>query len=241
VRRAVGYEARMPAAPTRVRGVVFDLNGTLVDDIRFHFDAWRALAEELGLPMDEERFQSFNGLKNDDIFPKLFGREVTAEEVARLGQRKEATYRALYRPHLALVPGALALLSRLRAASVPVAIASSAPPENRAMVIDGLGLAPYVTAVVATEHLPGKPAPDVFLEAARQLGVPPADCLAFEDAANGVRSAAAAGMLVVAVTSNNPAAALLAAGAAVAIPDFTALPPEIEARLPRAEVRGPSA
>jgi beta-phosphoglucomutase-like phosphatase (HAD superfamily) len=100
------------------------------------------------------------------------------------------------------------------------------------MVIDGLGLSAYVSVVVAAEHLPGKPAPDVFLEAARQLGVPPADCLAFEDAANGVRSAASAGMLVVAVTSNNPADVLLAAGASFAIADFTALPPEIDARLP---------
>lgn len=227
----------MPAAQALVRGVVFDLNGTLIDDIRFHFDAWQALAEELGLPMDEARFQSFNGLKNDDIMPKLLGRDVTAEEAARLGERKEAAYRAMYRPHLALLPGALALLSRLRAAAVPVAIASSAPPENRAMVIEGLGLAAYVDVVVAAEHLPGKPAPDVFLEAARQLGVAPADCLAFEDAANGVRAAAAAGMLVCAVTTNNPAEVLREAGAAFAIADFTKLPPELAARLPPAAPR----
>jgi beta-phosphoglucomutase family hydrolase len=221
-----------------VRGVVFDMNGTLIDDIRFHRDAWQALAEELGLPMDEERFQSFNGLKNIDIMPKLLGRDVTEEEAARLGEQKEAAYRAMYRPHLALVPGALALLSRLKAASVPVAIASSAPPENRAMVIDGLGLDAYVAVVVAAEHLPGKPAPDVFLEAARQLGVAPTDCLAFEDAANGVRAAAAAGMLVGAITTNNPAEVLLEAGAAFAVADFTQLPPEIDARLPQA-ARGP--
>ena len=226
------------AAPSLVRGVVFDLNGTLIDDIRFHRDAWRALTEELGLAaMDEARFQSLNGLKNVDIFPKVLGRDVTAEEVARLGERKEAAYRAMYRPHLALVPGALALLSRLRAAAVPVAIASSAPPENRAMVIDGLGLADFIDVVVAAEHLPGKPAPDVFLEAARALGVAPAACLAFEDAANGVRAAVSAGMLVGAVTTNNPAEALLAAGATFAIADFTMLPPEIDARLPRAAPR----
>lgn len=215
------------------RGVVFDLNGTLVDDIRFHFDAWRALAEEVGQPMDELRFQSFNGLKNVDIFPKFLGREVTEEEIATLGERKERAYRAMYRPHLALVTGAHDLLERLHASSVPVAIASSAPPANREMVIDGLGLDAFVRVVVAAEHLPGKPAPDVFLEAARQLGVDPRDCLAFEDAENGVRAAVAAGMCVGAITTNNTSEKLLSAGAHFAAPDFTALPPNVAARLPR--------
>lgn len=223
----------MTDAPGPIRGVVFDMNGTLVDDIKFHFIAWQALAEELGQAMDEERFQSFNGLKNADIFPKLLGREVTAEELERLGEQKERRYRELYAPHLALVAGGLALLQRLRAAKIPVAIASSAPPGNRAMVIDGLGLGAYVDVVVAAEHLPGKPAPDVFLEAARQLGVPAADCLAFEDAVNGVRSAASAGMTVVAITTNNTAETLIGAGAAFAAADFASLPPEIEARLKR--------
>jgi beta-phosphoglucomutase len=221
------------SSPTgAICGVVFDLNGTLVDDIRFHFDAWRALAEHLGQTMDEARFQSFNGLKNVDIFPKFLGREATAEEIASLGERKEEAYRAMYRPQLALVPGALELLTRLRAASVPVAIASSAPPANREMVIEGLGLDAFVDVVVAAEHLRGKPAPDVFLEAARQLGVDARACLAFEDAANGIRAAVAADMLVVAITSNNAAEALLAAGAHFAVPDFRDLPREIEARLP---------
>ncbi len=214
-----------------LRGVIFDLNGTLVDDIAFHFDAWKVLARAHGVEMTPELFQSFNGLKNEDILPKLVGKQLSTDETARFVERKEEAYRRAYRPHLALVAGAQDLLEKLRAAAIPIAIASSAPPENRAMVIDGLALRDFVKAVVSTEHLPGKPAPDAFLEAARQLGIPPTECLAFEDAVAGVRSAVGAGMLVGAVTTNNTAETLLAAGAAFAISDFTSIPPDVLARL----------
>ncbi|AKT37294.1 HAD family hydrolase [Chondromyces crocatus] len=224
----------MDPAFAPLRGVVFDMNGTLVDDIPFHFAAWRSLASELGVLLSDEDLQSFNGLKNEDILPKLVGSDVTPERAARLIEQKEETYRRLYRPHLALMDGAREFLAALRAGSVRVAIASSAPPENRAMVIDGLQLRDDIDVVVAAEHLPGKPAPDVFLDAARQLGIAPFECLAFEDAVSGVMAAVRAGMLVGAVTTNNPAATLLAAGAAFAVHDFTCMPPEVSARLPQA-------
>ncbi len=216
----------------KFQGVVFDMNGTLVDDIPYHFEAWRLLGEELGVVLSDEDLQSFNGLKNEDILPKLVGPGVSKERGAQLIERKEQMYRASYLPHLALVDGARELLARLRSGSVRVAIASSAPPENRAMVIDGLNLRDSIDVVVAAEHLPGKPAPDVFLEAARLLGVAPADCLAFEDAVSGVQAAVGAGMVVGAVTTNNPEKTLIEAGAAFAIRDFTGLPPDVLDRLP---------
>ena len=215
----------------RIRGVVFDMNGTIVDDIPYHFEAWRTLAEELGVVLDDATLQTFNGLKNEDILAKLAGPSLTADRAAQLIEKKETTYRAMYRPHLALVAGARELFEHLKAASIPVAFASSAPPENRAMLIDGLALADYVRVVVATEHLPGKPEPHAFLEAAHQLGVDPTMCLAFEDAVSGVVAAARAGMLVGAVTTNNPAQTLVAAGASFAVTDFTVIPPEIASRL----------
>lgn len=209
---------------SRFAGAVFDLNGTLVDDIAFHVRAWRALGEKLGYELDDARFQrDINGLKNEDIFPKLLGRAVTSEEVARFGAEKEELYRSLYRPVLAPVRGAPELLARLRAAQVKLAVASSAPPENRAMVLDALAWWTSFDAVVAAEGLPGKPAPDVFLAAATALGVAPSRCVAFEDAPNGVRSAAAAGMLVVGITTNNDAGTLRAAGATEIASDFTSL------------------
>jgi beta-phosphoglucomutase len=202
------------------RAAVFDLNGTLVDDLRFHFDAWRAFAEKHDVTLDDAFLQSINGLKNEDIFPKILGRAVPADELRALECEKEERYRDLYRPHLAPLRGANELLERLHAEGVKLAVASSAPPENRALVIEGLGWQKRFDAVVASEGLPGKPAPDVFLAAARELGVAPAECVVFEDAVNGVRAAVAAGMRVVGITTTVDAATLRSAGAAITAAHF---------------------
>ncbi|MBX3197856.1 MAG: HAD family phosphatase [Labilithrix sp.] len=215
----------------KLQAVVFDLNGTLVDDIQFHFEAWKALAERLGVAMTPPIFQSYNGLKNEDIIPRLLGREIGPALVDALGREKEEHYRALYRPHLAPMRGAPELFARLRARGVKLAVASSAPRENREMVIDGLGWSTTFDVVVANEGLRGKPAPDIFLAAAERLAVPPEACLAFEDAENGAIAARAAGMTVVGVTTNVEASALEKAGAALAVADFTALPDDLDALL----------
>lgn len=205
-----------------MKAVVFDLNGTLVDDIRFHFEAFKAIAEQVGFAMDEAIFQSTNGSKNADIFPRLLGRDIGPSMVQTLADAKELRYRELYRPHMAPVAGATELFARLRDKGVKLAIASSAPDENRSMVLEGLGWATTFDAVILPHDLPGKPAPDIYLAAARTLGVEPEECIAFEDAFNGVKAAHDARMLVVGVTTNVPAATLTEAGAALTIADFTA-------------------
>jgi HAD superfamily hydrolase (TIGR01509 family) len=217
----------------KLRGVIFDLNGTLVDDIPYHRDAWAMLAKKLDVPMNEVIFQSFNGFKNEDIFPRLLGRDVGPGMLEALGREKEEHYRALYRPHLAPVAGANELFARLRAAGVKLALASSSPPENRAMVLDGLEWNGTFDAIVVPEGMPGKPAPDIFYAAARALDVPPSSCLVFEDAWNGVKAASTAGMTVVGLTTNVDAEVLLRGGAVTTIKDFTALPEDLDTLLPQ--------
>jgi beta-phosphoglucomutase-like phosphatase (HAD superfamily) len=99
------------------------------------------------------------------------------------------------------------------------------------MVLDGLAWSDRFDAVVASEGLRGKPAPDIFLAAAGRLGADPKRCVAFEDAANGVRAAVSAGMVVVGVTTNVPADVLRAEGARFTLADFSVLPSELESLL----------
>jgi beta-phosphoglucomutase family hydrolase len=222
-----------------IEAAIFDLNGTLIDDMRAHGRAWSAVMRELGVEVPPERFeQELAGMKHAETFEAVLGRKLPDEEVARLAARKEALYREIYRPELRLVPGARELIERLRARGVRTAIATAAPRANRDFALDGLGIRPLFDAVVGEEQAPrGKPAPDLYLAAARAVGVAPPRCIAFEDAVNGVRAAVAAGMRVAGVTTTTPADKLRHAGAEFTIPDFAHLPSALEA-LPFDQSRG---
>jgi beta-phosphoglucomutase family hydrolase len=214
---------------TRVRAAVFDMDGTLVDNMPFHAQAWIEIAARLGVTLTRERFErELAGRKNDETFALLLGRPVPPEEAERLAHVKETRYRELYRPHVAPLRGLHPLLDRLRGASVTCAVATAAPSENRAMVLGGLALANAFASIVGAEHvLRGKPAPDLFLAAARQLAIEPSACIVFEDAVNGIVAARAAGMRAVGVTTTTAAAALRAAGAEWTAPEFESLPEEL--------------
>ncbi len=217
----------------RALAAVFDLDGTLVDNMRFHGDAWLALARRLGSAATREDFElRWAGKTAREIFPALLGREVGETEAAVLEHEKESAYRAAYAPHLAPLPGLHAFLDRLDASGVRLAIASAAPAENRDFVLGALGLAGRFTALATPEPgVRGKPHPDLFLLAARRLGLPPERCVGFEDAVNGVVAARAAGMAAVGVRTAASDATLREAGAFTTIADFATLTPELEAML----------
>jgi beta-phosphoglucomutase family hydrolase len=213
----------------RASAAVFDLDGTLVDNISYHLEAWVALARSEGVELTAERFaRELSGKKTDETIPILLGREVTPAEIARLAAQKEAHYRALYGPHVALMGGAEALLHGLRARGQKVAIASAAPAENRAFVLETLGVTGLFDAVVGAESAPrGKPFPDLFLAAAEAVGVPPERCVAFEDAPLGVQAARAASMRVVGLTTTSAEGELREAGAEWVLADFGDLPADL--------------
>lgn len=213
---------------------VFDMDGTLVDNMGFHARAWMQTADRLGVKgFTVEHFeQHFAGKKNDEIFPELLQRSLDVEELTQLAHEKESLYRALATEHLAPMPGLLDFLDRLRAAGIPIAIATAAPPENRTIVLDRCDLRGRIDALVGAEDVKhGKPAPDIFLLAAVRLGIAPDRCVAFEDAKNGVLSACAAGMAVIGVVTTTKAQALLAAGAMATLTDYAARPAVLDARL----------
>jgi HAD superfamily hydrolase (TIGR01509 family) len=214
----------------RPRATVFDLDGTLVDNMRFHGDAWLAVAARIGARATREDFEvRWAGRKSEEIFTILLGRRPAPDEAARLEEEKEQLYRAAYRSQVAPVPGLAPFLDRIAAAGIRLALATAAPAGNRALVLEGLGLVGRFEVVIGPEAAAhGKPAPDIYLGAARALDLPPPSCLAFEDAVNGVLSARAAGMSVAGVLTTATDAALRGAGAAFTMRDYRVLPAELE-------------
>jgi beta-phosphoglucomutase len=139
-------------------------------------------------------------MRNSDIFPRMFGVSGPPERIAALSDRKEAIYRDLLAQEAVALPGAKELLEALHAAGYRQALGSSAPPANLEAIIQLLGIAPYLDAVVSGEQVAhGKPTPDIFLAGAERLGVVSAHCLVIEDAPAGVAAAHAGGMRCLAV------------------------------------------
>ena len=179
-----------------LQAVIWDLDGVIIDSAPEHKQAWQRLAREEGVTFTDADFWATFGKRNDDIFSTQWG--ITSQEKAQeLANRKEAYFREIIRDTLAPLPGSLKLMRSLQEAGFAQALATSTPRENIVLIEEVLGLKRYLSVLVSGESVPhGKPAPDIFLKAAQELGVAPANSLVIEDAVAGVEAARAAGMRV---------------------------------------------
>lgn len=183
-------------------GYIFDLDGTLIDTMPLHYRAWDEAMRRAGLqvPLDEDLFYSLGGVPTKrvaELIAAHYGLKIDAQ---RVFHEKEALFTDLQKDAQIIAP--TVEFARKAAATHPMAIASGGPREVVRRSLQLAGLEPLFKAVVtADDVVHGKPAPDMFLLAAKLLGVEPARCLVFEDADPGFRAAAAAGMKVVRVPS----------------------------------------
>jgi beta-phosphoglucomutase len=205
-------------------GVIFDMDGVLVLSGDAHWESWREVAAGHGVQLTHELFLSTFGQVNEDCIKAIFGAETPREEIERIADAKEQAYRDLVRANVPLAPGVGELLGMLVGVDAALAVGSSAPPENVDLILDEGGLRVFFpVSVNGKEVANGKPAPDVFLLAAEQLGLAPDRCIVVEDAPVGIQAARAAGMRAVAVTTTNTAEDLEAAGAQHVASDLQAL------------------
>ena len=194
-----------------VKAFIFDMDGTLVDNCAWHVKAWREFARRHGHDVSERNVLEWMGSPSMFYLERIFGRRISPEECEELSREKEALYREMYAPSLRLPDGLGDILRKAEEHGVSFAIATGGPRYNVDFVLDGLGLRSLFGVVVdSSMYSRGKPAPDCYLMAAETMGVPPRECIVFEDALAGIRAAKAAGMKVAAITATMPREALAA-------------------------------
>jgi beta-phosphoglucomutase len=193
-------QPQMSSTPSQtIKGVIFDLDGVLTDTAEYHYRGWKRLADEVGIAFDREANEALRGISRRDSLLKILGEVTVSEaELQEMMERKNRYYLEFIEgiSPADLLPGVSNLLDELKAAGIKIALGSAS--KNARDVIRRLGITDRIEAIADGYSVVNpKPAPDVFLHAAEQLGLSPVECIVVEDADAGVEAAIAAGMLAV--------------------------------------------
>ncbi len=188
----------------KIRALIFDMDGTMFNNMMIHHRAWQKKLSELGLEMTlEEVKRDIHGV-NEEIIQRLFGDRFTQEERKQIAWDKEAAYREIYADKITLLPGLQAFLNRAKELGIPMGIGTAAPGENAEFAIQALELEPYFKTVVHSDMVQrGKPDPQVFEMVSADLGIPLAESLIFEDSPTGAKAAANGGSKSVVLTTTH--------------------------------------
>lgn len=187
-----------------IKAFLFDLNGTMIDDMQYHNKAWfHILNDDLGANLSWDQVKSHMYGKNTELLIRVFGPDkFTQSEMDTLSVEKEKRYQAEYRPILQLIDGLDHFLAIAKERGIKMGIGSAAIPFNINFVLDGLNLRHYFPSIVSADDVVNsKPDPETYLKGAQELGVLPQECLVFEDAPKGVEAAQLAGMKAVVITT----------------------------------------
>ncbi|MBI5276577.1 MAG: HAD family phosphatase [Burkholderiales bacterium] len=205
-----------------VAGLLFDMDGTMVDSMPFHARSWGEFTRRHGIAMPiDEVLRRTTGRNGVECIRELFGAGTPEARCLELIAEKEGVYRELFAPVFTEVAGFRAFASRARQRGLKIAVGTAGDRHNIAFVLQHLKLPlPPDTIVGGDEGLPGKPDPALFLEAARRLALAPAQCVVFEDAPFGIEAARRAGMRAVAVCTSHGADELAGPHVIAQVRDF---------------------
>ena len=185
------------------KAVIFDLDGTLLDNNSFHRKTCEAYLKNIGKQISGKEFNAhLNGRTNKDAVEYIYGRKMSEEESTKYTLEKETLYREIYKPFIRPVNGLVNFLEILEHKNIPMAIATSGIQPNIDFMFDHVPIKKYFKVVLNSSHITkGKPDPEIYLKVALLLDIPPKNCLGGLDAGGCRRSAKAAGMKVIAVST----------------------------------------
>ncbi|MFX1316007.1 MAG: HAD family hydrolase [Promethearchaeota archaeon] len=201
-------------------GVIFDMDGVLVDTGPIHFESWVKMANEIGKKFTKDFFNQTFGEQSVPITRKLVGSKIEQHLVEKWANLKEQYFREMIKDKLHPLPGVLDLIKDLKTNNFKMAVGSSGPPENVELTLTSLKIKEFFDVVIsAAEVEKSKPEPDVFLIAAEKLGINPENCVVIEDAPVGITAGKRAGMKVIALRTTHCNMELL--GADLVVPNLS--------------------
>jgi beta-phosphoglucomutase len=192
-----------------IKAVIFDMDGVVVDNHKYHFKAWMAFAEKHKFELNDKIYRDkFNGKTNADLFKMIFG-SPTEQEMKDYASEKEGMYQELYADHMVAHTGLLDYLEFLKKKRIKMALGTSAPTGNVDFTLDRLKVRSYFDVIVdGTQVKKGKPDPEVYKLCADKLGFEPKGCVVFEDSLAGLESGERAGCKIVGVATSHDASEL---------------------------------
>lgn len=190
-----------------IKGALFDMDGTMIDNQPYHRKAWLEFAKRHGFNWTEEEIRiKTSGKKNSQILPGLLQKELTDDEINLLANEKEQIYRELYNGNITPIDGLLGIIKILKERGIKIAVATTAQKKNRDFILGGLEIEDQLDAVIGEEDFTkGKPDPELLLKAAEKLGLDPATCIMFDDAPVGIEAAHRASMKIICLVTTHSA------------------------------------
>lgn len=218
-------------ANTPLKAIIFDLDGTLTDSDKVHFQVFQTLFAQRGIELDKTLYkEKISGRQNTAIMADFFP-DLPASAGVEFSEQKEATFRATAKGKLQPSPGLMDFLEQIKQRSLAAAVVTNAPTKNAVFMLETLELSQAFSPVVIGDELPrGKPDPLPYQTALEQLGIEADEAIAFEDSVTGIHSAVGAGITTIGITTTHSAEVLQEAGATKAIANFA--DPYIQTLLP---------
>jgi HAD superfamily hydrolase (TIGR01509 family) len=204
---------------------IFDMDGVIVDSNPFHKIALKQFCEKHGLPLSEEQLRlRIYGRMNKEWIPNLFG-ELSPGQVAAYADEKEALYRQLFEKDIRPINGLVNFLEKLEAAKIPKAIGTSAPRANVDFTLSRTGTTRFFDIILDESNVQkGKPDPEIYIQVAKALNLPPEQCIVIEDSLSGIAAGKAAGSKVIGITTTHTRDELRSTD--LVIDDFVGLEPK---------------
>ncbi|MEK9755924.1 MAG: HAD family phosphatase [Bacteroidota bacterium] len=204
-----------------VSGIIFDMDGTIVDSLPYHHEAWRIFFEENKVEDFSEKLKKYKGGGTLDLMKAVYGDIYSLEELKKMSDDKEIIFRDIYRGNIVPIDGYLEFLNEIKSKNILVGIASNAIKLNVDLTLKELGIYDLFDSIICGDEVNyGKPNPEMFNKTISYFKVNKANCLVFEDSIEGITAANNAGIKVIGVTSSNSSDVLRKAGCVETINNY---------------------